>query len=366
MLKKTIEWFALRCSEPQRSGSGPMAMSEEEQGWWTRDDERSRQRARDTSSGRYRWVQAALIPMGLIAATSTFAMADPFDAKAVPAEAKWVIHIDVDAVAKSAFWPLVEQRINANPDMQAGIQKAEIITGANLPQDLHSITFYGLGFNEADGVILAKARINQQQLLAMLQMNPSFISFPHGEHEVVSWEDKGKIMHGAFFSTDRVVISQAKENVEKALDILDGKGDALKADSVMAQPTGAGVLAGIASDAVAELAKKPENKNNPVFTNLTSAWITLAQQDQNVTLKGTFGAADQTKAQQLKTSAEGLKALGMMLASNENADPKLKMIAPLLPPLEITSQGANVMMSWTMPFTQVQTLIAQIQAAKAK
>lgn len=313
-----------------------------------------------------------MLTMGLIAATSTFAMADPFDAKAVPAEAKWVVHIDVDAVAKSAFWPLIEQRINANANMQAGIQKAEMITGANLPQDLHSITFYGLGFDEADGVIVAKAHINQQQLLAMLQGNPSFMSFPHGEHEIVSWEDKGTIKHGAFFSADCIVTSQAKENVEKALDILDGKGDTLKADSVMAQPAGAGagagagVVAGIGSDAVAELAKKPENKNNPVFTNVTSAWITLAEQDQNVTLKGTFGAADPTKAQQLKTTAEGFKALGMMLASNENANPKLKMVAPLLPPLEITSQGANVMINWTVPFTQIQTLAEQIQAAKAK
>lgn len=307
-----------------------------------------------------------LLAMSLIAAASSAAMADPFDAKIVPADAKWVIHIDVDAVAKSAFWPMVEQRINGNPNAQAGVQKFETIAGMTLPQDLHSVTLYGLGFNETEGIVVAKANANQQQLLALLQMNPSFNSVTHGEHEIVSWEDKGKTMHGAFFSTDRVVISQTQENVEKALDLLDGKGDALKADSVLAQPAGAGVLAGIASDAVAELAKKPENKNNPIFANITSAWITLSEQNQNVTLKGTFGAADPTKAQQLKTSAEGLRALGMMLATNENADPKLKMIAPLLPPLEITSQGTNVMLNWNFPFAQIKTLAEQIQAARAK
>ncbi len=306
------------------------------------------------------------LAISLITAASSVAMADPFDAKIVPADAKWIIHIDVDAVAKSAFWPMVEQRINGNPNTQAGVQKFEMIAGMTLPHDLHSVTLYGLGFNESEGIVVAKANANQQQLLALLQMNPSFNSVTHGEHEIVSWEDKGKTMHGAFFATDRVVISQTQENVEKALDLLDGKGDALKADSVLAQPAGAGVLAGIASDAVAELAKKPENKNNPVFANITSAWITISEQNQNVTLKGTFGAADPTKAQQLKTSAEGLRALGMMLATNESADPKLKMIAPLLPPLEITSQGSNVMVNWTFPFAQIKTLAEQIQAARAK
>ena len=142
-------------------------------------------------------LKRSMLVMTLIAAAT--AMADPFDAKTVPADAKWVVHIDVDAIAKSSFWPLIEQRINANPNAQAGIQKAEMITGANLPQDLHSITLYGLGFNEADGVILANANVNQQQLLVMLQGNPSFVSFPHGQHEILSWEDKGKTMHGAFF-----------------------------------------------------------------------------------------------------------------------------------------------------------------------
>jgi hypothetical protein len=56
----------------------------------------------------------------------------------------------------------------------------------------------------------------------------------------------------------------------------------------------------------------------------------------------------------------------MVMAAKENPDPKLKIIAPLLPPLQINSEGANVMMSWTVPFTQVQSLAEQIQAARAK
>lgn len=308
-------------------------------------------------------LKRTLTTMGLIALAATTAIADPFDAKAVPADAKWVLHVDVEALAKSSFWPIIEQKINADANLQAGLQQFEMIASMSLPQDLHSVTVYGLGFNEPDGVILFRARANQQQLTTLLQQNPSFTSIPHGNYEVLSWEDKGKIMHGAFFGTDRVIIGQSQDNVERAIDILDGKGDSFKADSVMTQP--AGVIAAVSSDAIAELAKKPDQKNNPILPYISSAAISLAEQDQNVLIKAVFGAPDATKATQLKTSADGLKALGMMLANGENADPKLKLIAPLLPPLEISSQGSNVMINWSMPFTQVKAFAEQVQAARA-
>ena len=311
-------------------------------------------------------LKRVIASLGLVAMTSTLAMADPFDAKTVPADAKWVVHIDVDAITNSSFWPLIEQKLNANPSFQNGLQQVEMVAGMSLPQDLHSVTLYGMGFTDPDGVILAKARANQQQLLNLLQTNPSFTSFSHGTHEIVSWEDKGKLMHGAFFSTDRVVMGQLKENVEKALDTLDGKAASIKPDSVMAQPTGTGVLAGLASDAVTQLGQKPENKNNPVFQNLNSAWLTLSEQGENVTLKGTFGAADAAKAQQFKSMADGFKSLGIMMGGNADADPKLKAIAPLLPAAEITSQGSNVIINWTVPFQQVQQAAEQLRLIEAQ
>ena len=311
-------------------------------------------------------LKRALLTLGLIAATAAVAVADPFEAKTVPADAKWVVHLDVDAIAASAFWPLIEQKINADTNLQNGLQQFEMMAGMMVPQDLHAVTLYGRGFDGADVVIIAKARANQRQLLTMLQANPSFASAPHGSHQIISWEDKGKVIHGAFFSSDRAVIAQSNENVGKALDILDGKGEALKAGSALALPTGTGMLAGLASDSVTSLAKKPENQGNPVFANLTSACITLTEQAGTVTAKGAFGTADEARAQQLKTVADGFKALGVMLAVNENTDPKLKALAPLLPSLEIAAQDTRVMLCWPVPFTQVKALVNQLQDANGK
>ena len=84
----------------------------------------------------------------------------------------------------------------------------------------------------------------------------------------------------------------------------------------MSQPTGNGVLIGVASDHVSVLSEK--DKKNPVFKNVKSGWITLAQQDQQVALKGKFNCGTDQTAQQMKAMAEGLKAAGIMLA---NGDP---------------------------------------------
>ena len=109
------------------------------------------------------------------------------------------------------------------PRRKAKLQELEMATGMVFPQDLHSVTVYGLGFEEPDGVIVVKAKANQQQLLGMLQMNASYASFAHGDHEVISWEDKGKLMHGSFFSADTIIMAQSQENVEKAIDALAAK-----------------------------------------------------------------------------------------------------------------------------------------------
>jgi hypothetical protein len=304
------------------------------------------------------------IVSGIALAAVGSVKAGPYDPKVVPADAKWVAHVDVDAVAKSAFWPMIQQRIDANPEVQNGLAQVEQFAGMTIPQDIHSVTVVGSGFEDGDAVLLINAKANQEQLLSGLQMNPAFSSTSHGSHEIISWEDKGKTNYGSFFSADRIVFGQNKDMVAKLVDVLDGKAEALKADSVMAQPTGPGVLAGVASDSIADLAAKKE-KNNPVLKQFQSAWITLGQQGTDVVAKSLFAVGDPKKAEQFKTMAEGAKALGMMAASQENADPGLKLIAPLLAGAQATALGSNVQINWTAPVDQVKQLIEKIEAAKA-
>lgn len=300
---------------------------------------------------------AAGVVAGLIANASP-AMASGLDPKSVPEDVRWLVHIDVDAIANSGFWELIEDHLDAKPEQAAQLQQIEMFTGMSIPQDLHAVTLLGMGFEESENVILIKGTANQGQLLGFLQMNPQFASKAHGTHDVITWEDKGKINHGSFYNSELIIMGQNEQNVMRAIDALDGKSPTASAGSALTQPAGTGVLVGLAAEGVAELANR--QKDNPFMKNVKTAWFTFAQTDEkSVQLSGKLTCTDEKVAQQMKQMADGLKAVGVMLASDEKADPKLKQIAPFLPGAEITGSGADVMLKWNAPLDQVKELVRQ-------
>ena len=126
-------------------------------------------------------------------------LAGALPAKQIPADAKWVLHLDMDAVAKSALWPAIQEKIDATPGAAAKLAEVETFAGMNLPEDLHSISLYGLSFEDDDAVVLLQAKANQQQLLNALQFNPAYTNEKYAGHEILSWDDKGKTKYGGFF-----------------------------------------------------------------------------------------------------------------------------------------------------------------------
>jgi len=296
------------------------------------------------------------------ATVSATALAEPLDPKQVPADSRWLVHIDLDAAQKSVLWPAFEQRVRSDPQRTADLGDLESATGVRLPQDLHSVTLYGAGFGDTEGVVLLQATVDQPRVLNLLQLNPKYSSEQYGSHSLLSWEDKGKIMFGGFAGTDRVVITQNKALAQKAFDVLDGKSQALRADAVLAQPAGASAVVALAGKSLTELGQKQQN---PVLRQVQSAWFALMEQGGNLRLKGTVEAADENAALQLKNMAEGLRSAGQMMAAGEKADPKLKALAPLLPTLSFTQQGKSVSVDWTAPVTDVQRTGMELERINA-
>jgi hypothetical protein len=294
---------------------------------------------------------AAVVGLGGLAATQ--AIAEPFQGKQVPSEAKWVLHIDADALMKSAIWPTVQDRLlNRNPAIAGKMSEIESASGIAIPDDIHSVTIYGMGFEDGDAVVLLQlSNINQAHLTQLLQGNPSFATEKYNGHDLLAWDDHGKTKFGGFFGADRALIGDRKENVQKAFDALDAKGDGFVSPAT--QPANATLLAMLASDSVGHLARK--DPKNPVFKQLRSVWFTAAADQQNLILHGSGTAQNAKGAQLLKAVADGLKAFGILMAENENVDPRVKLLAPLLPGLTISSEGQNVLLDWTASIDQLKT-----------
>ena len=69
--------------------------------------------------------------------------ADAFDPKQVPAQAKWVLHVDMDAARDTKSFDLIRQNILSSAAAQAKINQIDTITGMRFPEDVRDITLYG-------------------------------------------------------------------------------------------------------------------------------------------------------------------------------------------------------------------------------
>ena len=301
--------------------------------------------------------------VGLMA--SAAAMAEAFDAKTVPADAKWVLHVDGLALQKSAVWPMIQQRLDSDPNIVQKIREFRAITKISFPQDFFSLTIYGTSLEEKESVVIVRARADQQQLLNLLQLNPGYAAEAFGTHDVLSWEDNGKVMFGAFADADTAVISQSKQNVQNALSVRDGKAPALAADSGFAQLGDAGVMLGVAGHGVAELAKK-HKAESPIVNLIEAAWITAGVDQQNVVLKAKVLTLDAQRAEQMRGAVEGLKNMAMLMIGNNKQDPRAEIVIGLLPALSVTATGPAVQLEWPLPIADVKRLVEAVRQQKEK
>ena len=128
---------------------------------------------------------AVFAALALLAAVG---QAAPFDSKNVAADAKWVVHVDVDAVRDSkvvqnAFttWPILKDHSGKHFDM------IRDKIGVDLRKDLHGVTIYGRDTDKKNGVAIVFATVNQQLLLDKAAKAADHKVTKHGEIDIHSW-----------------------------------------------------------------------------------------------------------------------------------------------------------------------------------
>jgi hypothetical protein len=283
---------------------------------------------------------AAFLGLALLLVPSTFVRADAFDPKSVPSDAKWVIHLDADALQASKLWGLVYKKAQDMPQAQAGIDQLEAVGGMSFPKDLHGVTMYGNSFQADSIVILLKAHSDQDKALAVLKGNPTYASTTYGSYEIHSWQDNGKTMFGSYHDAGLVVISSSEKNVQTALDAIDHKGQTLHPSATLRDAMTNGKLFFIAGDGLFNI-KTPEPQN-PMLAQMDSAWLGASEAGKDFVMHASMSAKTVDAAQQLQTSAEGIKAMVVLSATSQNTDPRMQAAADALDRMTTALNGTTV------------------------
>ncbi len=243
-----------------------------------------------------------------LALLAAVGQAAPLESKNVAADAKWVVHVDVDAVRDShvvqkAFetCPLLKNDSGKHFDM------IRDKIGVDLRKDLHGITLYGRDTDKTHGVAIVFATVNEKLLLEKAEKATDHKVTKHGEIDIHSWTQKhGAKTHpaaGAFYKPDVLVFAASVEGVAAAIDVLDGKSPGITDPK---SPLGGHVYAGTSFLARA-IAIPPETRC-PVLKQAESFRVALGENDGKSFYRAKLVMKSPEAADQVKAINNGLKA----------------------------------------------------------
>jgi hypothetical protein len=295
------------------------------------------------------WAVSVAVVLGFAA---TVAKAEPLDFKEVSAQAKWVAHIDVDAMRASTVVEKAYYKVTETfQDAEKHIEAAGGRLGLDVRKDLFGLTLYGSKIGKPEGVLIVHANVDQKSVLEKAEKAPDHQVAKYGSYEVHSWTDKIRnhqhSMSGAFYKPSVIVFAPTVDLVKAALDVLDGKSPSLAGtDSPLAAkiPEGTTVVARAIGLSEVKLPWK-----SPLVTQCDTFNLVMGERQGESFAEAKLATKSAETAEQIKTIVEGARAMAELQHGN---DPEsLKMVKRL----KVRLAGKTVSVDFRAPADEVWT-----------
>lgn len=337
---------------------------------------------------RATWIRsAAMAAAAAVLALTPGVRGSGVDPRYIPADAKWVVHVDVDAVVKSKLWSMLSVDVDgivAGKSFAVGIRpegaskalagkKVKAVAealGMRLPEDIHGITLAGRSFDEEGVVMVVNATMDHDRLIGMAKLNPEYTSAKHAGVEVSSFEgDDG--VSGAFLADDVLVLGQTAADVRRAIDTAAAnKGKS--ADTLMSmlagaqEPTSAenaGIMVYVAAEGLAAL--MDDEDLSPILKPVKSVRATIVEREQDVVLKATLNVKDGESAGQVRGALEGIRAIATLAALDEK-QPENQILANLAARAVMSTDQTSVKVDWPVSLATLRDLAEKAGQKPAK
>jgi len=312
-------------------------------------------------------VRRVLVAAVLALAATTPLRAEPLDLGHVPADAKWLAHIDFDALREASlaqkihdFW------ISQNPEKHRfQIEQFQKAFGVDPINDIHDVTISGAVFAEGSGVAIVRVGGEPRRLLQLLSFAPDYQTEEYGKHTLHRWtENKGKpnehTTTGCFHSPADAprtvaVVGRLADEVKAALDVLDGKSPSLGSPVAgNASPLKQDVPPGTVLVARAvELAKASLPFKSPFMRKTELLALAGGQYDDEVFVQAKLVAGEPEVADHVRAAIEGLRAV-VLLQNSENEN-----LVEVLQAAKVDTAEATVSVEWRMDVDKLLKLLEE-------
>ena len=298
------------------------------------------------------------------------AMAGGLVKEQVSAQAKWVVHLDVEAAWASALGQFVLDKIEKDGKADQ-IQKFADVFGFDLTKDLHGITLYGESYNPADGVAIVNATVNKDKLLGLLAQNAGHQEIAYGDFVLQRWTQKPEgpgddgARYGTFYRDDLVIISRSVTALQHAIDVMGNPASSLagaNAPSLLPPVSAGAFLVAAATDIKLPAEAAPKAA---MLKNIAGGSLEFGQDGDNVFLNLRLTTKTDADALRLRQMAQGLLAFAQMavqhLADTNQPTPPW---AVLVPAAVVDGQGREAHLGLSLASQEFTALLAKGQQAK--
>jgi hypothetical protein len=268
--------------------------------------------------------------------------AAPLDVKHLPADATWVFHFDVDAARETKTFKGVMTEALKHAGTAKSIELLEKAAGAKFPGDLKGITIYGIGSDDKTRVSVFHAKVDRAHLEDAAKARDHFESNPHGGHAILSWRDGDQTKFGAFADDQTIIIAMTESAAEAALDVMDGKVEAVKSDSPLLTGLKDGQVV-YAGSADSKVFGAPDGQSG-ALSGLKSGWIGLTEGDDRALLEIHLMTKDAAAAKDLKEMVDAVKGQAVQMAAGMD-DRFMKAVAAEMDCYASSQAGSEVVVS---------------------
>jgi hypothetical protein len=296
--------------------------------------------------------RVAVLAAAMLASAAVPLAAAPLDLTAVPADAKWLMHFDMDAARDSIVvqraW---ERMLKMHPHAGGMMDMAAKMTGMDPRKDLRDVTAWGFDTDKRNGVMVVRGKVNRELLEKMVEKAADHKTMKHGDYTLHAWTHKGwrgrrgAQVVGAFHRDDVMVFGRAPDKVKAALDVLDGTAGGVNGEGPLAGRVRPGSILVARAAAVDPETKCPVLKQGRAFR------VAMGENAGQSFYRARLEMESRAAADAVEDVVKGFTALGR-LRWGDDAD-----ALQLVNAVQVDVAGETCTIAWDAAADRVATVV---------
>lgn len=290
---------------------------------------------------------SSLLLIALVLAPT--ASADALKKDRVPAGARWVAHLDVEALKGSKLYAVIheESAKNGSNEIDEGLAQFRMFAGLDPTTDFKSVTIYSTANTEKSCVALLSGNARIDTALDKLKTMPNYHTTMVGSNALHTWGGEHDTWYGYVFRKDgteeRVVIaSQDTDELVRGLSVLQGTGENLvgaRQPAINAGPASGSIFFAAAGEGLNELG---EIEPVSAVAKLAKTIVLDVGEDRgDLYVHVALDARKPEDAQRIQQVLQGAVALAGLVGDEEHAEARAK-VQRLVEALRLTVSNTRV------------------------